>query len=82
MIRISYFFGVLVFAAAVAQASTDDGMPYGVQGALPDEGSESMLTCTEEGAAANLTGDELDAYVQECMEELYAERELPQGEDR
>jgi hypothetical protein len=41
-----------------------------------------MLTCTEQGAAANLTGDELDAYVQECMEELHTERGLPQGEDR
>ena len=75
MKRVVYWLGMFLVLAGPVQAMAEDEAMSGVEAAGIEDGNEYMTECTREGVESDLTGDDLDAYVQECMQELSEGRE-------
>jgi hypothetical protein len=81
MKRIGMLLGLVLAVTGLARASINDEAPYGDQAVNTDEGNEYMVACTNAGMADGLSGDDLDAYVQDCMDNPDAVHKESTGED-
>lgn len=81
MIRAAMLVGLVFSITGLAHASLDDNATYEDQASITEAGNEYMVACTDEGMADGLSGDELDAYVQDCMDNTHATHQESTGDD-
>ena len=82
MKQVGFLLSIFLLAATgVVYADTGEEAMSGHDVVSIGDGNEHMTICTEAGVAEDLSGDDLDAYVQECMESMSADQELSGGEE-
>ena len=81
MKRVGVLPGLVLAVTGLAHAAMDEQVAAGDPAANAEAGNEYMVPCTETGIAEGLSGDELDAYIEDCMTNPYASQEESTGED-
>lgn len=72
--------GLILVLTGLAHAAQDEDSQSGGSADQAGDGNGYTLACTEAGVNSGLEGDELDAYVQNCIEEMNSENQLSVGE--
>ena len=80
MKRVGVLLGMVLAVAGVAQSSVEDETQTGDYAVGIEDGNEYMVTCTQAGIAYDLTGDDLDAYVRDCMGSMSTGQDISIGE--
>ena len=70
----------LLAAMGIVHAATDDETMPGLDAVSVGDGNAYMTDCTKAGVAEDLSGDELDVYVQDCMEDMGAAQQTSDEE--
>lgn len=81
MKRVGMLLGLVLAVTGLAHASMDDKAVSIDQEVNTEEGNEYMVACTDAGMANGLSGDDLDTYVQDCMDNPDAVHDDTTGED-